>query len=305
MTDCPICKSTEGVREFPSGGVDGCRIDCPRCGSYWITGSAKACIHEPNMKLAAWVRNQNERDQTPTISSDTLEEVKKLSGYSVLDKQIILLRAVAKRSEYPGFMVEFDLKRDYPLAWAAGVEEFHYILNSLKERGMVSLPAPVLGAERVVITPHGWEVLASLESTSAFDDQAFVAMWFDAEMDDAWEQGIKPAVEQAGYRPIRVDKELHIDRIDAKIVADIKDSRFLVADVTGQRAGVYFEAGYAMGLGRPVIWCVREDQLNEVHFDTRQYNHIVWGTPDELKEELYQLIRAVIGARASAQADKE
>jgi len=48
-----------------------------------------------------------------------------------------------------------------------------------------------------------------------------------------------------------------------------------------------------------VIWCVRKDQLDEVHFDTRQYNHIVWETPEELKEKLYQLIRAGIGVRGN------
>lgn len=63
--------------------------------------------------------------------------------------------------------------------------------------------------------------------------------------------------------PHRVDKEPHIDRIDAKIIADIKDSLFLVADVTRQKQGVYFEAGFALGLKLPVISSVREDDLKK------------------------------------------
>ena len=84
-------------------------------------------------------------------------------------------------------------------------------------------------------------------------------MWFDQCIDDAWNFGFKPALETVGYLPHRVDIVPHIDRIDAKIQAEIKESRFLVADVTGQRQGVYFEAGYAMGLGLPVVWTVRKD----------------------------------------------
>ena len=120
-------------------------------------------------------------------------------------------------------------------------------------------------------------------------------MWFDPSMDKAWEEGIKPALEAAGYRPYRVDMEPHLDRIDAKIQAEIKDSRFIVADVTGQRQGVYFEAGYAMGLGLPVVWSVKNDELGKVHFDTRQYNHVVWKNPDDLKTQLADRVVAVIG----------
>ena len=78
-------------------------------------------------------------------------------------------------------------------------------------------------------------------------------------------------------------------------MTEIKNSRFVVADVTDQRPGVYFEAGYAMGLGLPVIWSVREDDLQKVHFDTRQYNHIVWRAAVDFVQQLYNRVSAVIG----------
>jgi nucleoside 2-deoxyribosyltransferase len=80
-------------------------------------------------------------------------------------------------------------------------------------------------------------------------------------------------------------------------VAEIKNSLFLVADVTEQKQGVYFEAGYAIGLEIPVIWSVKKDELEKVHFDTRQYNHIVWESEKDLKEQLYNFICAIIGKR--------
>ncbi len=45
-----------------------------------------------------------------------------------------------------------------------------------------------------------------------------------------------------------------------------------------------------MGLGRPVIFTCRNDELNQAHFDTRQYNHIAWDTPAELREKLKRRI---------------
>ena len=120
-------------------------------------------------------------------------------------------------------------------------------------------------------------------------------MSFHADLKPAWEDGISPALKKAGFRPYRVDAEPHINRIDTKIITEIKNSRFLVADVTLQRPGVYFEAGYAIGLGLPVFWCVRSDDLKNVHFDTRQYNHIVWEDEKYLAEQLHLFVTAIIG----------
>ena len=124
-------------------------------------------------------------------------------------------------------------------------------------------------------------------------------MSFSDELRSAWENGIKPAIERAKFRPYRIDFEPHLDRIDAKVITEIKNSKFLVADVTGERPSVYFEAGYALALGLPVFWCVREDEEKQVHFDTRQFPHIIWKNEPDLLDKLYYRIVALIG-RGSA-----
>ena len=104
--------------------------------------------------------------------------------------------------------------------------------------------------------------------------------------------GIYPALVDAGYRPFRIDREEHNDRIDDRILSEIRRSGLLIADFTGHRAGVYFEAGFAKGLGLPVIWTVREEELKDTHFDTRQYNHVTWTSPTELREKLFNRVTA-------------
>jgi nucleoside 2-deoxyribosyltransferase len=80
----------------------------------------------------------------------------------------------------------------------------------------------------------------------------------------------------------------------SQIIADIRRSKFLIADFTGHRGGVYFEAGFALGLGLPVIWTCRKEELDKLHFDIRQYNFIDWETDGELQERLTNRIRATI-----------
>ena len=53
-------------------------------------------------------------------------------------------------------------------------------------------------------------------------------------------------------------------------------------------------AGFAKGLGREVIFTVKEDDVEKLHFDTRQYNHIVYDSPEDLYKKLYNRICATI-----------
>ena len=126
-------------------------------------------------------------------------------------------------------------------------------------------------------------------------------MWFHDSMNEVYENAIRPAVEDAGYEPVRIDREEHLDKIDDAIVAALRRARFVVADFTcgedGARGGVYYEAGFAHGRDVPVIFSCREDVIEKLHFDTRQYPHIVWEPEklDEFRDRLTTRIGAVIG----------
>jgi hypothetical protein len=63
----------------------------------------------------------------------------------------------------------------------------------------------------------------------------------------------------------------------------------------GHRGGVYFEAGYAMGRGLPVIWTCKRDDIDTLHFDVRQYNCIDWTAPGDLATRLQKRIEALLG----------
>lgn len=117
-------------------------------------------------------------------------------------------------------------------------------------------------------------------------------MSFAEELLSAWEQGIKPALEELGFNPVRIDQTHGEDKIDDRIIAEIRKSGLMVADFTGHRGGVYFEAGFAVGLGIPVVWTCKQDDIEQAHFDTRQQQHILWETPEELKEKLMNHIAA-------------
>jgi nucleoside 2-deoxyribosyltransferase len=247
----------------------------------------------PDRKLSAWIREQNERGKQPELTDKGIEILQaSIPDYKASEKQLKLLKAIERRSGAPGDKVKLNLDEDFPLAYAGSLGEFTFYVQALAKRDLVDITS-----DSAKITPAGWDYLDKHASDLEEKTQGFVAMSFSDEMKSKWEEAIKPAIQQAGYTAYRVDEEPHSDNIIFKIMAEIKNSRFVVADVTEQRNGVYFEAGYALGLGMPVIWSVRKDDAANVHFDTAQYNQIRWDTPKELREGLFDYICAIIGKR--------
>jgi hypothetical protein len=135
-----------------------------------------------------------------------------------------------------------------------------------------------------------------MSSPTNVSSQGFVAMDFADSMRKAWTNGFDPGVREAGYQPSRIDGKEFVGGITDEIMSEIRRSRFVVADYTGQKAGVYFEAGFALGLGLTVIPTCRADQIDKLHFDVRHLNTLVWTAPEDLQKSLNTMIRAVLGA---------
>jgi nucleoside 2-deoxyribosyltransferase len=93
---------------------------------------------------------------------------------------------------------------------------------------------------------------------------------------------------------LRIDRKEHNNQITDEIMAGIRRAEFVVADFTNHRAGVYYEAGFARGPGREVIYCCKEDSFRERHFDTSVINHVVWTDAADLRKKLADRIRATI-----------
>jgi hypothetical protein len=178
-------------------------------------------------------------------------------------------------------------------------QEIRFYVEYLAQRGFVRAHERG-GSLDAALLPEAFIYAETERRAQTLSTRAFVAMWFGGEMNDVWETGIRPAIEAAGYEAFRIDKHEHVNRIDDEILAQIRNSRFTIADFTSEpgkpRGGVYFEAGFALGLDRPVIWTAHERMQQEIHFDTRQYNHIFWATPLDLREKLHNRIVALLGA---------
>jgi len=301
MATCPLC-------EHPSTSEvlgDKASVQCSVCVSYVITGSAEVTVsHWPRptrMLLSGHVRRHLAFTGHPlVITTHVLDDFLPHQPLSVRAKQNALLLDIARRSGHPGARVTIE-SADASVVDATTDIELNYLFKSLIDRQLLR---ELASRTTAIITPAGWEHVDALRSPRAGSvSDIFVAMSFSTAMWSAWDQGIKPGIEQAGYRAKRVDSDAHNDKIDDRIIAGIRASYAVVVDVTTQNRGAYFEAGFAMGLGRPVVWTVRSDDLDNLHFDTRQFSHVVWDNEIDLKEKLCNHLLAVFG-RAKAPSEE-
>lgn len=296
---CPICDQPGEDRGY-NEGLDARRFECDRCGTFLFDPHSRL-IPLGDHRLSGLTREQWEHFHRPlSIPYDPREREELLrrapDDKDVRDKAKRLLLALERKTARPGENVNCGRETDYPLAYARDYQELLYYLEHLSERGLVETVGEDRSAWTGRITPAGWDAIESYKKASPETDRVFVALWFDEQMNDPFRKGIRPALDDdCGYRAIRVDEEDFLGKICDQVIVEIRQSRFVVADVTGQRQAVYFEAGYAQGMGLPVVWSCHEDDIGNVQFDTRQENHIVWNTPENLREKLANRVQRVIG----------
>jgi hypothetical protein len=327
---CPIWGTFASHRDKTG---DGTKVYSSRAGgAYFVSEFAEAVLNSNNtsdkVKLTSWLVEQRRGGiGCPEISSWTLDEVFDRDTPSVQKRADKLLVFIVCRSSVIGssFAVSRQILDTGIISWipspvfenllahsdSVGPEEVDYLLGYLVEQNWMKRTVHHAGQlsegphsghqdySEYVVTPGGHARIDELDQRGSNSNQAFVAMWFDDSIRDAYTKGIAPAIRDAGYEPIRIDEKDHNDKIDDRIIAEIRRSRFVVADFThgetGVRGGVYYEAGFAHGLNIPVIFTCQEDAISNVHFDTRQYNHIVWKDAKDLCVRLEQRISATIG----------
>lgn len=319
---CPICFSapTEAPEKYTIPAASGMRaamlrMSCPRCGeySYQIKVSGElasqlsdshGALKERDSQIRANASGFLYENRSWLIRNEgDIEFLANLRPPSFHDRADKLLQAVEKASLHIGFQVPIKYQYWLGRTWCRREAELIEILDYLESEKRIKRAHQVPGGSDTMakILPDGWARLEQLRGINWESNQAFVAMWYDTTgmmrgVYDAW---IAPAIREAGYDPTLILDEKGSGKIDDEIIADIKRSRFSVVDLTGQRQNVYYEAGFAHGLGIPVFFSCHKDEVdaNKLGFDIRQRRCITWepGNWDPPRKELTDWIEALIG----------
>ena len=327
---CPLCDTNAEYSSTSMLGVD--RVHCPKCGKFNIDDAVQL-FDEDKVKLKYYYRyivpkKDAARRLQNFLTSENKEVILASIQYprNLLEKINRVLIYTYERTEYYGKDIILDFDDAETLFFCRHSTELDSILRLLNEYGYIhSSPVQIdskqegnasviIAGLRIIIKAEGIEKALTL-THNINSEQCFVAMWFDEETEAVY-KSIEAAIQGdskvdkdnteygAGYKAFKINDKLHANYIPPEIIAEIKRSRFMIADLTGYRGGVYYEAGYAEGMGIPVIYTCSEDWLddikdkdnniirNGVHFDLKQKNIILW-TNDKLGEFQRQLASTI------------
>lgn len=163
------------------------------------------------------------------------------------------------------------------------------------------------GEERGVpllrLTLAGWDRFEELKRGRVASRVVLMAMKFgDEELDRVVDQCFRPAVKRTGFELRTISDNQPAGLIDDQLRVALRTSRFIISDLTHGNNGAYWEAGFAEGLGRPVLYTCREAEWNaqKSHFDTNHLTTIIWNA-DRLEiaaERIAATIRATLPEEA-------
>jgi hypothetical protein len=308
--ECVICQ-LPGQPTKEGSAREQYRMSCARCGSYETdpVGDVAMCQlrAEERPIFSHWVYEQNRFGDVPFIRADDIRSIRTRRKFSYVERTRLLLTYVSEKTT--SFEQRVDLAnlklqavlQQFDLVYINSIVQYLFQKRLLDLVQPFRLPGILPGTStNVVLTPRGIMQAEEWGRSHTASMQGFVAMWFNDSLRDAWTTGFDPGIRAAGFRPSRIDDKDYVGGITDEIMAEIRRSRFVVADYTGQRNGVYFEAGFALGLGLTVIPTCRADDVPNLHFDIKHLNTLLWTTPAELADGLNRRIRAVIGAGPDA-----
>lgn len=321
---CPICgkvlkhkaRSTSYFATF---------YNCEYCKKFLLEDAFES-EHFKNLSPIDLIRLKNLLYTSPESSNyrripiheENLQELLSLTNCpkTLIDKIDNTLTYFVEKTNHFGQKIEINPETLYRELFCINVQELGEILRTLKKSGYISSDNTVECGTKFNV----WVEIAGLKHYNENLrqrkrlNQGFVAMWFNEEADlenykpnmtEIYANAIKPAIENENkFNAVRIDCVEYCNDINDEMIAQIRKSKFMVVDLTGYRGGVYYEAGFAEGLGLPVIYTCHkkwldgdsEKNIEKVHFDVNHKNIIVWEEDklEEFKTKLINRIEAVI-----------
>ena len=311
---CPVCDQLWGAscRELPTYGPDTSHFECEVGGNFQIRGTVFATtFHPENCSLTEIQRaamshilcTRKSKDEPSIIDTNWVSDV--LSSSTLPDpitRATNAIRYIGDEVSNTGSAISKLNVQFSALIGAPNYHSFTSLLTDLANRNLIRIGNSIrlhgyTIHHDVDLTLQGWEKYQDPQLGRVSSGYGFIAMQFsDSILDPFVEEVVKPAVKNGtGYELVHMRDVGRAGIIDNIMRAQIRDAAFVIADLTHDNSGAYWEAGYAEGLGKPVIYICERDKFkkNKTHFDTNHCTTVVWSASRDcgFEEELISTLR--------------
>jgi hypothetical protein len=309
---CLVCSRECGFKRGAQIDLFFYEWECEACGTFRANTAfdmAKVLgsdVNQLRLQISRHLRLRNQtnrQDEAPSLSHYFPDGYKLLPRFeqdvpATLDA---LLNLVAEETKAFGETVDL-LSKDWQ--WVAmlcltNTKGLKAYLDELDSQALAvrvtrqvrdSSTNQIVNRPNVLLTMKGWERVRELRKTSptlsnrvfcAFpnrntnSDEDRIISQQSTDLFAAIQVPVQPLI------PYRVEADHQATQINDAIVAGLRGARFVIADLSHHRPNVYYEAGFAQGLGTPVVFICRSDLRDKTHFDVASHRILEW-SPETL-----------------------
>jgi hypothetical protein len=314
---CPVCASDVpigSVRSTPYG-YEGHYVDCRKCGPYFGTEEAVEDLPgtlsgDPELiaRVGYGVRRMQRPNRPPLLTTDLIQRFIKTPLPSVFEQANNLIVWLGSNGKGPGETEWIEPRTHQFVIGSKTGQGFGLVVAHLFDTGYIagnqSQAIGEPGRAHATLSFSGWDHFYKLQAGQTESRNAFMAMKFgDAALDAIVDDFFRPAVAKTGFVLTRLDDQPKAGLIDDRLRVEIRKARFLIADLTHDNLGAYWEAGFAEGLGKPVIYTCQRAKFDQAktHFDTNHHLTVIWDAaePAQACNDLMATIRATLPDEAN------
>lgn len=337
---CPYCNSKASFQTEENLTYK--FVECPTCDRYKYQNYPSTIGEEMKDKIASYLyyygkleEHEDSRffiflgskehfdstfSESPWCYYASLAEIASFYPHSFSERVTKILLGIAKKSEFIGdvitltndeivsamFINRYD-KNGRLLDKEKVNIQLEQIVDYMTENKYLDIASENNGY-RIMLSPEGWKRVDELQSDDNNNKNVFVSMAFNDGTKETRE-ALRDGIIDAGYSPKFIDEIIHNKQIVPEMFRLIRESRFLILEITDPNYGAYYEAGYALGLGKEVIICCKEEIFTKKyeteeeqkyqkylrpHFDIAQKQILVWKDYKDLTFKLAEWIKAII-----------
>ena len=318
---CPVCQNADGgscylnycPNDTPNSILED--FNCDICGRYLLQQHLQLCIKDylkPAQRALLSHRlctAESREDNLPLITKEWLHRLLENTLPNPLAQAANMIRYIGDEVSQSGKAIEQFPVNFHAVIGALNRESAIRLVKELEERKLLvtdgigtavrsdSAGRPHREFANITLGLDGWEQYEAEKRGQFSGNYGFIAMKFnDPDLEDFVRDIVKPAVKEGiGYDLVDIRDVSQAGVIDNIMRVQIRDAAFVIAELSHDNLGAYWEAGYAEGLGKPVIYICEQKKFDEksTHFDTNHCTTVLWprDNDENFKKELIATIR--------------
>lgn len=316
-TVCPVCRDVSVEKETSQG--DRTFFQCECCGHFGVSRSlltTTLSLDHRNLTSVQYAALSH-RVRQATDATKANDDVLILTTYGI-DEMMPNLRLPSPSEQATNILKYFgdqiqisgEPARNPGRAFVAQIGAANRpsalrIVRQLADEGLllISNRAFQMTADEpdgIDLSLKGWTLWEAEKRGQVAGSHGFMALQFgDPELDIFLREVVKPAVSELGYQLEDMRDAARAGIIDNVMRARIRDAAFVLVDLTHANSGAYWEAGYAEGLGKPVLYLCKDSVFADrgTHFDTNHCTTLMWNSEkrSEFVADLQATLRRSLG----------